>query len=373
MLVAFASPTAAGASPNLQIGVLDDGYVKGNPDAAFADLDQLAPHVLRVFLWWKDVAPSRPTVATDPADAAYTGWGPYDALVRRAADPAAPPPQKILFTILGTPRWANGGRRWKYAPARASDYRNFVHAAASRYSGTFLDPANPSVPLPAVTLWTAWNEPNLPMWLTVPKYRSLPLNKSRRKRALAYKNICAAARAGAFSGGGSVPGKEKVACGVTSPAPFGGRAIAPLDFLRLFRSVGGSAAPIWAHNAHARSKRESPWTPPSVRNAITLGNIGKLTRALGGGVRLWITEYGYQTDPPDPIGVSLSRQAYWLKRAYGIARAHPRIDLLTWFLIRDEVDLNGPARFVPGWQSGFIRANGTTLKPSFFAFKNLPR
>jgi hypothetical protein len=204
------------------------------------------------------------------------------------------------------------------------------------------------------------------------------VTKSRRKRVQAYKNLCAAARAGALSGGGSLPGRapEQVACGVTSPGHLsfpGDLDIAPLNFLRLFRRVGGSAAPIWAHNPHPRSKRESPSTAPRSRTAITLGNIGKLTRALGSGVRLWLTEFAYQTNPPDPTGVSPSRQAYWLKRAYAIARAHPRIDLLTWFLIWDEPDLNGPAFGVPGWQSGLIRANLTTRKPSFLAFKNLPR
>ena len=47
--------------------------------------------------------------------------------------------------------------------------------------------------------------------------------------------------------------------------------------------------------------------------------------------------------------------------SFAIARAHPRIDMLLWFLLQDEGD---PAR----WQSGFIAADGKR-KPSFEAFR----
>ena len=39
---------------------------------------------------------------------------------------------------------------------------------------------------------------------------------------------------------------------------------------------------------------------------------------LYGNKRIWITEYGYQTNPPDRIfGVSWANQARYLKQAYG--------------------------------------------------------
>jgi len=53
------------------------------------------------------------------------------------------------------------------------------------------------------------------------------------------------------------------------------------------------------------------------------------------------------------------------------ARAHPRIDLLTSFLIRAEPDRNGPSIFEPGWKSGLVMADGIIGKPSFAAFKTL--
>ena len=79
---------------------------------------------------------------------------------------------------------------------------------------------------------------------------------------------------------------------------------------------------------------------------------------LYGNKRIWITEYGYETNPPDPIfGVSWAKQAAYLKQAFAIARANPRIDLMLWFLLRDDTNVNG-------WQSGLITARGKK-KPSF--------
>ena len=107
---------------------------------------------------------------------------------------------------------------------------------------------------------------------------------------------------------------------------------------------------------------------PRARTTVTLGNIGNLIAELddlyGAGVRLWITEYGYQTNPPDRFfGVSWARQAAYLKQAHAIARKNPRIDMLLWFLIKDEP-------VVSRRQSGLIDATGKK-KPAFAAFRAL--
>jgi hypothetical protein len=85
---------------------------------------------------------------------------------------------------------------------------------------------------------------------------------------------------------------------------------------------------------------------------------------LYGSKPLWITEYGYQTNPPDTFyGVGWNTQAEYLREAYMIAQANPRIDLLTWFLLRD-------SRVLSEWQSGLMTANGQK-KPAFAAFAGL--
>ena len=99
---------------------------------------------------------------------------------------------------------------------------------------------------------------------------------------------------------------------------------------------------------------------------MTLGNIGLLVAELdklyGRRMRIWVTEYGYQTKPPDSIfGVTYSKQARYLTQAVAVVRAHPRIDMFLWFLLRDEDRLGG-------WQSGLMTYGGVR-KPSFNAFR----
>jgi hypothetical protein len=81
-------------------------------------------------------------------------------------------------------------------------------------------------------------------------------------------------------------------------------------------------------------------------------------------VRLWVTEYGYQTNPPDRIfGVTNRLQALYLQEAYAIVKSHPKIDMFLWFLLQDEPLLGG-------WQSGLLTQSGQK-KPAFPAFRSL--
>jgi hypothetical protein len=52
-------------------------------------------------------------------------------------------------------------------------------------------------------------------------------------------------------------------------------------------------------------------------------------------------------------------------QAFAVARKTRRIDMLVWFLVRDE-------RRLSGWQSGVVSARGKR-KPSFRAFQKLRR
>ena len=106
------------------------------------------------------------------------------------------------------------------------------------------------------------------------------------------------------------------------------------------------------------------------KRRIQLGNLNVLIAQLTkfyGQKHLWITEYGYQTNPPDKsiFGVSWSKQALYMKQAYAIARANPRIDMMLWFLVRDEPNLGG-------WQSG-LETVARKHKPAWATFLDLPR
>jgi hypothetical protein len=371
-VVALAGASSAAASPALKLGITDDARVFAESERTFAKLGELRPQILRVNLHWNIVAARRPRKPTNHRDPRYD-WSGYDRLALAAKARRI----RLLFTIVSTPRWANGGRDWNYPPTHARALQQFAFAAASRYSGrydVFADPYVDGV-LPRVKMWTAWNEPNLKFFLRpVPR----PWRMSYATAAArAYAKICNAVMRGVHAAQSRMNG-EKVACGVTSPrqkrnAPSTG----PLEFLAALRRTN-ARFDVYAHHPHPPSYRRRPGTPPGARGTVTLGNIRVLTSLLNrlyGPKRLWITEYGYQTRPPDHFGVSLRGQAAYLREAYVIAKRHPRIDMLVWFLLRDEATRRVPGKLgLPGWQSGLLfdqRTRGGRAKPAFTRFRCL--
>src|SRR4051812_28348035 len=113
--------------------------------------------VIRAWIEWDKLAPTRPKNPRDPFDPAYS-MSDTDDLVRSAQMRG----MEVLFTIWGTPPWANGGAGGIPAPTDASDLEDFSYAVASRYSGRY-----PGYPF--VRFYTVWNEPNLPAFLQ-PQY-----------------------------------------------------------------------------------------------------------------------------------------------------------------------------------------------------------
>ena len=433
----------ANASRFLQVGIYDDPQVLGNPDRTFPVLKQLRVQVVRVTMRWGGiggVARRRPEKPTDPADPAYN-WAAYDRVVTLAAESRI----KVLFSIVGTPGWANGGRPSNRAPRKAhvqvlrvnlywggrlgvakrrpfdaedpadpaynwdlydrlvryaaannikvlfsiygtpawenraglnrapknpQELMKFASAAAIRYAGDYPGPDGDT--LPPVRLWLAWNEPNNPVFLS-PQYRRVR-GRWAIQSAVDYAKICNAVWSGVHAT--SIAG-EKVGCGATAPRgnniPGGIRpSVSPLTFLRALKKAGLRRFDAYAHHPYYGNPSESPTKRPPTGNAITLGNINRLITELTrlyGRKPLWITEYGYQTKPPDPLfGVSWRRQASWLATAFSVARRNPRIDMMLWFLLRDERRIRGR----DGWQSGLLTYGGAR-KPSYRVFQRLPR
>jgi hypothetical protein len=346
------------------VGFYDDGAVYGRPDWAFKQLKSLRAGIVRITINWSTVASRRPTAAADPADPAYN-WTAVDNVVSQAGQNKV----RVLATIFGTPRWA--GTAKNRLPRRTTDLRAFASAAARRYSGTYHVKAGENEPervLPAVRHWLAWNEPNNPVFLK-PQWKKVG-GKWRPQSAYDYAKICSAIWAGVHS---TRLSGEKVACGATGPrgndAPASSRpSTSPLVFLTWLRRAGLRHFDAYAHHPYYGSRVERPTTVPKGKKAITLGNINLLIKQLnklyGRGKRLWITEYGYQTRPPDRFfGVTYANQAKYVHQAIAVARKTRRIDMLVWFLIRDELRNTG-------WQSGVVTVNGKR-KPSFRAFQTL--
>jgi hypothetical protein len=361
--LALAAVQPAQGSRALIKGVFDEAETIGRPQKTFPLLRSLRAEAVRVNLYWSDVAKRKPQAPANPADKAYR-WEGYDNMVEYAGRYKI----KVVLAIVGTPRWANGGRGRSYAPKKSLDLRNFAYAAAKRYSGTYTESEDPNAkPFPAVRHWLAWNEPNNPVFLR-PQYKRVK-GGWRIEGAYQYARICNAIQAGIRA---TVLRGEKIACGVTAPrgnnSPRSSRAsVSPLPFIRAMKRHGARGFDAYAHHPYYGARSETPTTRPKAETAVTLGNIndliGELTR-LYGRKPLWITEYGYQTSPQDKyFGVSYKKQAAYLKQAFAIARRHPRIDMMLWFLIRDQ-------QAVRYWQSGFY-THGRKRKPSFMAFRNV--
>ena len=371
--LAAGAASSAAAAPGMAVGFFDDAQtLYGDPAVTYPLLKDLKAQVTRVSLYWGfgplAAAKTRPADPTNPADPAYD-WAAYDRAVHYANAYGL----KVMFSIWGTPDWANGARGARVAPSNPTDLQNFAYAAAKRYSGTYLGPDHRLIT--PVRLWLAWNEPNSPAFL-LPQFVKRN-GKWVVQSAIDYARICNAVYGGvhltAYAG-------EKVACGGTSPrgnnSPSSIRAsVSPLAFVRAVAKTGRVSFDAWAHHPYYGKSSEEPGKEPprpssgAATTAVTLGNINSLiseVTRLFGQKRIWITEYGYQTEPPDSqFGVSWATQAKYLKASYAIARANPRVDMFIWFLLRDEPKLDG-------WQSGVMDATGKR-KPSYATFRALPR
>src|SRR5919198_4854080 len=292
-------------------------------------LDKLGVQIVRYNLRWDHVAAKKPKSPTSTNDPSYD-WTQSDIFLKglKARGIAA------LVTIYGTPSWANGGHAPSWAPRSGATIAAFAHAAAKRY--------------PWVNRWAIWNEPNQRRWLRP----TSPAVYTVRLLNPAYRAIHGVVRG------------AKVAGGVTAPRGNAG-GVSPIDWIRGMARAG-ARLDAYAHNPYPLSPHtETPWGGGCAScRTLTMATLPRLindvTKAFGS-KRIWLPEYGYQTNPPDPyIGVSDALQAEYMGGAALRAYLAPRVDILIHFLVRDEPSL-------AGWQSGLLTVGGIP-QPSFPAF-----
>jgi hypothetical protein len=173
---AAATAQPAAGSRYLRVGIYDEAQTLYGPVAkTFSLFKELHVQEVRLNLYWGGpygVATKRPADPSDPNDPAYD-WSLYD----RTVDYAAQSGVHVLFSIYGTPGWANGGKGMNHAPTNAADLRAFASAAAQRYDGKFM--GTDGQVIPAVLEWLAWNEPNNPIFLSPQFKRSTQVSTRR--------------------------------------------------------------------------------------------------------------------------------------------------------------------------------------------------
>ena len=86
-----------------------------------------------------------------------------------------------------------------------------------------------------------------------------------------------------------------------------------------------------------------------------------LDRRFRKGIPIWITEYGNETKPGEPKGITEAQQAAYLPAAIALARKDSRVAMFIWFVFRDSAGST--------WQSGLYRLDGTQ-KPAAAAWSS---
>jgi hypothetical protein len=102
-----------------------------------------------------------------------------------------------------------------------------------------------------------------------------------------------------------------------------------------------------------------------------LTSRGAVRKGGGGRLSVFYTEFGYQTNPPDPFaGIPLGRHNRYLQLASYIAWRTPRVRGINQFRLTDGIIYRepGPARYRE-FQSGLLFAN-RRKKPAFGGFSH---
>jgi hypothetical protein len=399
--VAAVQPTIARASTTQQSMMEDDGALRTNLDGTIATMHQLGVSIVKVGVYWSMVAPApnsfkvpRNFNAADPAAYPQQNWAFYDDVVERAKQFG----MKVAFMLTGpAPLWATGSAmpktsncpcgQWKPSPAA---FMSFVRAVGERYDGSYT-PKGSKTPLPRVSFWTIWNEPNYG-----PRLAPQAIDHDTIEvGAVAYRSLLNAAWRGLKMTGHTLP-RDTILIGETAPRgldhPIGNfSGVKPLRFLRALYCVGTNYRPLTGAAAAARScpktaaaSRAFRAQNPALFNASGFADhpyavgdppdlptygcgakacanvkthesdpdyadfpeiprlertLDRLNAAYGSSTKfqIWNTEYGWWTRPPDvsKAAISPTLAAYYMNWAEYISYTQKRISSYDQYLLID--------------------------------------
>ena len=402
----------------------DDQYLLYSPPSAvektLQELAAVGVDRIRLTIVWAAIAPAsgsrvrpRRFDATNPGAYPAGSWANYDRVVQLAGargiavdfNLTAPGPLWAMARRAPSARFAN-----HYRPS-ARDFGRFVTAIGRRYSGTYA-PAGARRALPRVSFWTIWNEPNQPGWLS-PQWRTAAGRQVADSPRL-YRQYVDAGFA-ALERTGHAPSSDTVLIGELAPEGLNRKRpadpIRPMVFLRDLYCLDGAYRPLRGApaallhcprngttnafvSAHPGLFQASGFAHhpyffflapevhfPADPNFASLADLSRLENGLDRSLQtygvhrqlpIWVTEYGYETYPPNPfVGVSLQQQARYLDQAQYMAWQDPRIRSFAQFLLVD----SAPNRAYPPSSRGYWSTFQTGLlfyggapKPSFYSY-----
>jgi hypothetical protein len=337
---------AATAADRMWVGFHDDPMLRFD-DTRTEAMDRARGNqavILRTLVEWQKVAQTKPANPTDPFDPAYR-FDDVDDFVRNAQLRG----MEVLITLWGSPTWANGGQTPKFMPRNVSDFQSFARAVASRYSGRF-----PGYPF--VRFYTIWNESNLGNFFA-PQFNAQGRIISTRNYARLAKAGIAGIRAGNSSalvaiGETSSHGRDKKKAGQTD-------TVAPATFMKGVAAAWGKVKfDAWAHHPYPFPVNQKPTQLVRYPN-VTLTTMPRFEKDLDAAfkrknVPVWISEYGNETKPGEPKGVTEAQQAAYIPQAITMAKKDARVQMFVWFVMEDSAGST--------WQSGIYRPSGVAKR-----------
>jgi hypothetical protein len=324
---------------------------------------------VRTTLSWYAIAPEEPAPDFDPQNPFDPGydWEKTDAKIKSALAHGLEP----YLAVNDAPVWARTGQKGAGAPPNPTDFGKFMHAAAERYSGRYPG-------LPRIRYWQVWTEPNVNKFFK-PQYAN--------GKPVAPAKYAALVNAAADAVHG-VHADNKLIAGGLSPftVTFGEtNTIGPMRFMREMLCMTKKNRPrvscsrrvhfdIWSHHPYTTG---GPTHHARRPDDVSLGDLPEMKALLmaaykshhvltSGKPEFWVTEFSWDTNPPDPLAVPIKLQSRWTAEALHVMWK-VGITLVTWLDLRDNPYPSTPT------QSG-LYFRGATLaqdkpKPTLTAFR----
>jgi len=381
-VIALLAPQATSASSSQLSLIQDDRELTGgageDPAGAMAEIRSLGVDIVRtnviyhrVYRTPRDRKKPRGFDASDPSSSEYD-WAATDQLVQLAQDNGL----QVLMTITGPGPFftsASPGRcrstPCSYRP-KPNEFGAFASAVAKRYSGK-------------VAYYSIWNEPNIGKTWLIPRFQRTRFGKVdvagaiyRKLFQAGYKAIAkndAARRNRVLFGetaaiGSPLPLLYAALCLDRRGRPFTGQ-------LKVLQGCSGHVGRLHiagvAIHPYNMGGYGTPQSPTYTKTSLPLAYMPRLHRLLaaatrrgriGGGKGIWVTEFGFQTKPPDPLGVSPDAQARYINESDRLFYGDNRIKSVAQYELTDVPQRD---QFNTGLR--FVGSDGD--KPAYAAYR----
>jgi len=265
----------------------------------------------------------------------------------------------IAYLAPDAPAWATASGKSVTAQnvntrPDPAEFARFAEAVARRYADE-------------VEVFSIWNEPNHALFL-----------KPQREAPRIYRELVNAAIPRIREGAPDA----KILVGETAPVGKPGTTIGPAEFIERWLCAERPCAGVerldvdgFAHHPYGPTQRV-----PAKKDVVSLLAIRRLGRYLDRAARagrlppglpIYNTEFGLQSNPPDPtVSTTLARQAALVNEKEELSYRYPRLRSYAQYLLYDDPPREGidEQAVWSGFQTG-LRFTDGRRKPSWDAFR----